>query len=428
MTAEVVIMNAIGVAMAADSAVSIGSDARKIFTSTDKLFQLTLRNPVGVMIYDNATLLGIPWETIIKDFRSDLGERSLPRVSDYAKRFFRFVRRNSAMFPRPVQDEYARLLIAQFFEDFREETLASAINSVTRSRGSIGAAELSRIVDRTVRAFDVEFVRGHPRLVSFGSSDAVRIRRRHRKAADREFRQAFGTIPLTRSAKQVLVRLSLEMLSRRHVGGLQSGIVFAGFGSTEYTPCSIAFRLECFAGGKLRLWQTNSTNIDHLGTTASINPYAQREVVDTFMEGVNRSLRGLFSNEAASALSQVGKALVSAVRRRNPSIGDMMQREIDRGIPRVIGAMNKRWNDFCEAHWRPVIDIVDTLPKDELAAMAEALVNLTKFRRRITPQKETVGGPIDVAVITRGDGFVWIKRKHYFDPQLNPRTIARISG
>ena len=65
------------------------------------------------------------------------------------------------------------------------------------------------------------------------------------------------------------------------------------------------------------------------------------------------------------------------------------------------------------------------LPKDELAAMAEALVNLTKFRRRISQDRETVGGPIDVAVITKGDGFVWIKRKHYFDPALNPRIIAK---
>ena len=57
--------------------------------------------------------------------------------------------------------------------------------------------------------------------------------------------------------------------------------------------------------------------------------------------------------------------------------------------------------------------------------MAEAFVNLTKFRRRITPERETVGGPIDVAVITKGDGFIWVKRKHYFDSELNPRVMAR---
>jgi len=70
---------------------------------------------------------------------------------------------------------------------------------------------------------------------------------------------------------------------------------------------------------------------------------------------------------------------------------------------------------------------VASLPKDELGAMAESLVNLTKFKRRVSIERETVGGPIDVAVITKGDGFVWMKRKHYFDAGLNPRFIARIS-
>lgn len=33
----------------------------------------------------------------------------------------------------------------------------------------------------------------------------------------------------------------------------------------------------------------------------------------------------------------------------------------------------------------------------------------------------TVGGPIDVAIISKGDGFIWIKRKHYFKKELNPQ-------
>jgi len=70
---------------------------------------------------------------------------------------------------------------------------------------------------------------------------------------------------------------------------------------------------------------------------------------------------------------------------------------------------------------------VSMLPKDELASLAEALVNLTVLKRRTSTEAETVGGPIDVAVITKGDGFVWIKRKHYFDPALNPRYMARLA-
>jgi len=69
----------------------------------------------------------------------------------------------------------------------------------------------------------------------------------------------------------------------------------------------------------------------------------------------------------------------------------------------------------------PVINVVASLPKDELAAMAESLVNLTSFKRKVSMEAETVGGPIDVAVISKGDGFIWIKRKHYFKSELNPQ-------
>jgi len=35
------------------------------------------------------------------------------------------------------------------------------------------------------------------------------------------------------------------------------------------------------------------------------------------------------------------------------------------------------------------------------------------------------GAPIDVAVITKGDGFLWLERKRYCSPELSPRFIAR---
>jgi hypothetical protein len=37
---------------------------------------------------------------------------------------------------------------------------------------------------------------------------------------------------------------------------------------------------------------------------------------------------------------------------------------------------------------------------------------------------ESVGGPIDVAVISKGDGFIWIKRKHYFKPEFNQSFMS----
>src|SRR5699024_5454004 len=52
----------------------------------------------------------------------------------------------------------------------------------------------------------------------------------------------------------------------------------------------------------------------------------------------------------------------------------------------------------------PLLGIVRALPVQELAEMTETLINLTSFKRRVTRVTESVGPPIDVAVITKGDG------------------------
>ena len=59
----------------------------------------------------------------------------------------------------------------------------------------------------------------------------------------------------------------------------------------------------------------------------------------------------------------------------------------------------------------------------ELAVAAAALSAETG----LAMEEETVGGPIDVAIISKGDGFIWIKRKHYFDGLLNRDYLSRQS-
>jgi len=92
MTAEIVALNKGAVALAADSAVTVGSRSlvgtqSKVFRSADKLFALSQTQPIAVMCYGNADLMGIPWETVIKGYRSHLKDTVFPRVADYAADF-----------------------------------------------------------------------------------------------------------------------------------------------------------------------------------------------------------------------------------------------------------------------------------------------------------------------------------------------------
>ena len=64
-----------------------------------------------------------------------------------------------------------------------------------------------------------------------------------------------------------------------------------------------------------------------------------------------------------------------------------------------------------EEHTSPVLDMLEMLPREKLAAAAEALVSLQSLKQRMTMKVESVSGPIDVVMISKGDGLVWVKRK-----------------
>lgn len=60
------------------------------------------------------------------------------------------------------------------------------------------------------------------------------------------------------------------------------------------------------------------------------------------------------------------------------------------------------------------------MPIQDAIDLAEYLVNLTVMWSRFTPGAAVVGGPIEIAAITKHEGFKWIRRKFYFDKALNP--------
>ena len=89
MTAEIAVMNKNGIALAADSAVTVAG--RKVYNSANKLFTLSKHHPVGVLIYGSADMNGIPWELIIKEFREQLKETEQDSIEEYGDHFQKFL-------------------------------------------------------------------------------------------------------------------------------------------------------------------------------------------------------------------------------------------------------------------------------------------------------------------------------------------------
>ncbi len=59
------------------------------------------------------------------------------------------------------------------------------------------------------------------------------------------------------------------------------------------------------------------------------------------------------------------------------------------------------------------------MPLQDVIYLAEYLVDTAIKFAKYRPGAQTVGGPIEIAVISKHEGFKWIKRKHYFSTELN---------
>lgn len=59
------------------------------------------------------------------------------------------------------------------------------------------------------------------------------------------------------------------------------------------------------------------------------------------------------------------------------------------------------------------------MPLQDVIYLAEYLVETAIKFAKFRPGAQTVGGPIEIAVISKHEGFRWIKRKHYFSTELN---------
>lgn len=416
MTAEIVIMNKLAVALAADSAATVlQGNGQKIFNTTNKLFTLSKYHPIGVMVYGGADINGVPWETVIKSYRQQIGTKAFTTVRECAKDFLEYV--ETRMFPPSSQENYFQFVVRTCFSQIRNR-LDGEVKKVLDCNKVLSAEEIESLFEAQINKSlqewnNCDFIGG------YGEEYVLSTVALYSKILDEAYKVAFEKHKISEEAMEKLRMIPALSLAKKRFRNILSGVVVAGFGESELFPCYVEFNIEGVSNNKLKYVEVNTNSIGDQNE-ACIHPLAQKEVVIGFMEGVEPDLRDLF-NVALSGIIKTYTEMVNKYLKELTSGSDgVLESELTRVGDEAIAELKKSINKKVRtSHVDPIIEAVRFLPKDELAAMAESLVNLTSFKRRISMGPETVGGPIDVAVISKGDGFVWIKRKHYFRPELN---------
>jgi hypothetical protein len=428
MTAEIAILNRNAVAMAADSAVTLQlPNGQKIYNTVNKLFALSKFRPVGMMVYGSGEFMRIPWETIIKTYRSGLHDRSYSSLQEYASSFLEFFQREASLFPPELQRESASQYVVAGLIRLKERIDKEA-QRIIREVGSIDEEQVKALVKNKVAAF-IEELENCPSLPGVGQEDVERSAVQCEGQIREALQAVLENLP-TQDVMPELLRAGALILCKQFARANYSGIVIAGYGEKDLFPSLISYECECVINNRLRYIETDRVEIGivHDQLYASVNPFAQREMVNRFMEGVDPRYGDVVESYVSELLTKgyperiaqalggkVADELRESVRKELTQLGTKLSEDFQAQLA------NYRQREFV----RPVIDSVGSMPKEDLAAMAESLVNLTAFKRRMTSvETDTVALPIDVAVISKGDGLIWIKRKHYFDPELNHQFFS----
>ena len=361
------------------------------------------------MIYGSAELGGLPVETTIKVFRDQLEQNAFESLQEYANSFLEFLS-TSALFPQRRQDLLVQRGSLRFLSRVKKD-LDLRVKARIEGEGEISEGalkdELTALLEQHRQA-----VEGEGLLSSADPTDVQSVSAAHSGVIDGVTNQVFEQAPVS-DGQRVLLR-TLVSRTLLNVGSVvpDCGMVFAGFGTHDVCPILVQYTVRGVVANKPH---HNFIKIVDGHEHHGIYPFAQTEMISTFIEGISPTIKETIYN----SMHRISEELPDAIVGDTDDGGDIRD-----GLKAILQSAEKQILETLEAYIKseqinPVLDTVRSLPKHELAEMAETLVNLTSFRQRVSPDAETVGGPVDVAIISRGDGFIWIKRKHYFQAELN---------
>lgn len=418
MTAQVGILNKKAIVLATDSAVTVqsGRGKEKVYNSVNKLFALSKVKPVGIMIYGSAELLGTPWETIIKVYRKQ-SKIDYKQLNGYANDFIKWLEKNSSkLFPPTIQKQEFERSIELFIFSWILEPIREKIKELESKSDKIDETEILQYTKQKISEV-FEDLKKRKYVSNFNNKflESLIEKNENKIVISSIIKKYFSNIKIGKVYLNKLRKIAGYLLTKNIFPNDYSGVVIAGFGDGDLYPSLVEFKIDCVFNGRIKYTMEKKEHIKSDGLTAYIVPFAQDDVIKNFMNGIHPKLF-LFVREVFRIYYDKILQLINEEKIKNKKTLREDLKKMNEAIYKELGEQTKKLS-------RPIVETVSTMPIPEMCDLAESLVNLTSLRKKVTAQIESVGGETEVVSITKGEGFIWIKKKQYFDPQLNHSFI-----
>ncbi len=401
MTSQLILANGHGIALASDSAVTMGS--RRTFETSEKVYPLPLPHRLAVLHSGSVMFHGLPFGTIINEWILSLGNVQLRSVPLYVDNFKSWLQDNYLNWTN--DKDLCDDMLNAFYFDFQR-----IWNRMKRLENPMDHAAIMEIWETEILSAE-----------SFSEASAS-----ERKIAETEFQRLwndgnFSSLCIQESFEywfddvaesDEIVALAkkyvLTSIQSRYPGSDDgvSQLIFVGYGSKDLLPShssvytygaisKILYLIESSVGLAYR--EGNGVYL--------IKPSGQFDAIDLFF-------RGYGSGFIEATKTAVSKAL------ENVSVKDPIENEAmpDSPMNSIGSLIENSFFDYSEStKLAGLRRTVAGMPLASLVRTARHLIGIQRLSLEIAGELQTVGGQIDVGTITLKDGFTWIHQKDYTD-------------
>ncbi len=418
MTSLVVVMNNKAAAVAADSAMTVtdGYGNTRVRMGVRKLFQLNDRCPISAMIYDSAEIMNMAWGPIMVRYRRQYGDLVLPSVEAYADHFLSFLDNYDEIFDEDAQAKAYKHYVAVLFDWVRQNVnhIVEAETEEPSKDGPRTMAEVVRVATDLVYEDVIQYDEGEPRpdLPGFDAGFAKELQRKFAVDIQNLIDETFGEARPDKNTVRKLRDIAALAVTKDFFPDFfpNTGIVFTGYGEHQITPQMVAYLVGFAVNGKLRRRLSDVKSI-HTDEPVVIAPFAHDRMIHTFLTGIDRELDEFLQEQIVDLAVGIRDRTIAQM----PQLNRSQRQRFAEGysedeIVDLIQDVMSRLDDYqYDVHTHPILMAVESLPEADLAKTAEMLVSINAFQQHVGMTIETVGGDIDVALLTNEE-FHWARK------------------
>jgi len=413
MTSQVVLVNQAGIAVASDTMVSWRRG--KTLPTSSKIYELGLEHKVVVLHSGSTSIGGVQYETLIREWALHLPPY-LATLNDYVKNFDdwlvtgmkKFDVSEDALIQEVVNGEFNDFMNGDWFNWYLDPDFWVGVDEDSDARAQLASRTLEeKLVEYQSRFITHENIEAYPDLNDVVCRKMLRdvdvlglfkeSARRYNRTPDVEFN-------LIDPCEALMVSFCSQLLTHRVYSQESSArLNFVGFGSEEPIGGRIEVEVRSIYGGHIRGRGAGLREPSSGSLSVGIFLIAQSQTMELLVDGTNHKIWRALQEEFDCVWGET---------EHSPDEYD--QKFKDMYVDHVMSSLQHQSRHAVER-------TIESLNLSALTVFADSLLRLEVLGAVSRDEVATVGGLVEVLLISRRSGVQWQRR---LSPDLDHRQAS----